>query len=80
MLVPVPPLPCAGYVYDPLDSFSFYNFTSGGKYGARENVTLLECMIACHLADACESIGYNDALQQCYLKVREEQQQVLDRC
>lgn len=56
-----------GWVYDPTNSFAYNQATDGGKLGSRANVTLEECMIACQMADTCESFVYNDVLMQCFL-------------
>ena len=35
----------AGYLYDPLNSYSFFNSSAGGIYGSRRNVTLQACAL-----------------------------------
>ena len=57
----------AGWVYDPLKSFAFFDVSGGGKLGSKTNVTLQQCMAACQVADTCESFVYNDVLMQCFL-------------
>jgi len=56
-----------GFVYDPMNSFAFFDKVHGGKLGSKTNVTLEQCMIACQMAPTCESFVYNDVLQQCFL-------------
>lgn len=57
----------AGFVYDPLKSFAFYDVSGGGKFGSKTNVTLEQCMAACQVSETCESLVYNDVLMQCFL-------------
>lgn len=56
-------------MYDPINSFAFFNASGGGRFGSRTNVTLLECMSACQMEPSCESFVYNDVLENCFLKV-----------
>ena len=56
-----------GWVYDPMNSFAFWDVSGGGKLGSKANVTLEKCFIACQMAPTCESVVYNDVLQQCFL-------------
>ncbi len=68
---PFSPPPAAnspGFVYDPLESFAFYDKEFKGSLGSKSNVTLEECQVACQMAETCESVSYNDALMKCFLK------------
>lgn len=63
---PVPwPKYSPGFVYDPMNSLKF--FSTDNKTGSPTNVTLEECMIACQMADGCESFVFNDVQQKCFL-------------
>lgn len=56
-----------GYLYDPMNSYEYFVDLYGGHLGSRQNVTLLDCMIACQIEETCESFVFNEVQKKCLL-------------
>ncbi|CAD7701855.1 unnamed protein product [Ostreobium quekettii] len=61
------PIGAPGFVYDPTGSVDLNEFTKG-QFGSREDTTILDCQLACEMAEGCDSFSFNPTLKQCFLK------------